>query len=81
MTAWPALLDTLEESALQLADALRRGERDVVLPDLALEAEEPLPPDLRLRVQVVLQRLRDVQAQVARLTSDTARAAATYASH
>ena len=81
MTAWPVLLDALEEQALRLAEALRRGERDVVLPDLELDADGPLPAELHLRAQVVLQRLRETEAQVGRLSGDTARAAATYASH
>ncbi len=81
MTPWPQLLDALEEAGLQLGAALRRGERDVALPDLALEADGPLPGELRLRAQAVLQQLQDVEAHLRRLTSDSARAAAAYASH
>lgn len=81
MTPWPALLDALEERTLQIAAALQRGERDVVVPDLALDPDGALPAQLRLRAQVVLQHMRHVEAELARLNSSTARAAATYASH
>ncbi len=71
----------LRARALELGAALARGERDVALPDVPLEPEGDLPPELRLRAQVVLSHLQQVQAELARLTGSAARAAATYASH
>ena len=57
--AWPDLLDALEERNRRCADLLSSGPRarDVPgpgLPDLDLEPDGPLPPELALRAQLLL---------------------------
>ncbi len=80
-TPWPDLLDALEEQTRRLLRALQDGERDVQVPDLELDPDGPLPPELRLRAQALLQCMQELQRSLARLTGSSARAAAAYASH
>ena len=80
-TPWPDLLDALEEQTSRLLRALQDGERDVQVPDLELDPDGPLPPELRLRAQALLQAMQELQRCLARLTGQSARAAAAYASH
>jgi hypothetical protein len=49
---WPALLDALEERNRRFDALLCGGDGEV--PDVPLHADSPLPPELALRAQVLL---------------------------
>ncbi len=80
VTAWPALLDALEERTRRVAEALDAG----AVPDpveLDLDGAGPLPPALAVRVAVLLAETERLAGELARRTGPAARAAAAYASH
>lgn len=52
-TAWPALLDALEERTRRLSWTIETGEL-VDIPEVRLTAPGPLPQDLVLRANVLL---------------------------
>ena len=81
MTSWTDLLDALDARTTRLAEALAAGERTVEVTDVELDVRAPLPPHLRLRVQVLLAQTQELEAELARLSGAGARAAAVYASH
>lgn len=81
MTSWPDLLDALEERTRRLAAALEAGGDPGALPEVELAAAGPLPPELALRVRVLLAETVRIEAQLRRRTGPMARAAAAYAGH
>ena len=78
-TSWPALLDALEEGTAR-ASALLDGGEPVELPDVALEADGPMPPELRLRAVVLLSETDRLARRLADRRTALQRASA-YASH
>jgi len=81
VTAWPDLLDALEERTRCLADDLDRGCPDIEVPDVDLDPDGPLPAALALRARVLLAETARLSAELARRLGPRARAAAAYASH
>jgi hypothetical protein len=80
-TAWPELLDALEERTRQLAGALDRHEPDPAVTEVELVAAGPLPAELALRVRVLLAETERLQSVLVRRTGPQARARAAYAGH
>ena len=72
-TPWPALLDALDERLRRLAD-LAAGSADGAVPELDLEPDGPLPPELRLRTAVLLATTRQLETEVVRRRAGVLRA-------
>lgn len=80
-TAWPELLDALEERTRRLAGALDRHESDAAVAEVELVADGPLPAELAMRVRVLLAETDRLQGELVRRTGPQARARAAYAGH
>lgn len=64
-TPWPQLLDALEER-LRRIEAVSRGTEAGPVPDVALNADGPLPDSLRLRALALLDATRLAEDELAR---------------
>ena len=85
MAAWAELLDALEERTRRVAaladGAVPPGSSAADVPDVALEADGPLPAHLVPRAAALLAETTRLADQLQRRSQPLARAQAAYASH